>query len=50
VLTDPKVVTQLQNMGVVPTSGAPEELTSILKTELAKIDKVITAGNLKIKE
>ncbi len=50
VLTDPKVVTQLQNMGVVPTSGPPEELTSILKTELAKIDKVITAGNLKIKE
>jgi tripartite-type tricarboxylate transporter receptor subunit TctC len=50
VLAEPKVVAQLRNMGIEPTSTSPEEFTAILKSEMAKIDKVITAGDLKIKE
>lgn len=49
-LADPKVANQLRNMGIEPTPTSPEEFREILKTELAKIDKVITAGDLKIKE
>jgi len=50
VLAEPNVVAQLQKMGIEPTPTSPEEFTTILKSELAKIDKVITSANLKIKE
>jgi tripartite-type tricarboxylate transporter receptor subunit TctC len=49
-LADPKVAAQLRNMGIEPAPTSPEEFREILKTELTKIDKVITAGDLKIKE
>ena len=50
VLADPNVVSQLGNMGIVPTPGAPDVVTEVLTREMAKIEKVVAAGNLKIKE
>jgi len=50
VLAEPNVMDQLRKMGIEPTPTSPEEFMEILKSEMAKIDKVVTAGDLKIKE
>jgi tripartite-type tricarboxylate transporter receptor subunit TctC len=50
VLADPKVAAQLRNMGIEPTPTSPEEFAVILKSEMAKIEKIVTSANLKITE
>jgi tripartite-type tricarboxylate transporter receptor subunit TctC len=50
VLAEPNVTDQLRKMGIEPTPTSPEEFMEILKSEMAKIEKVVTAGDLKIKE
>ena len=50
VLADPNVAAQLRNMGIEPTPTSPEEFAAILKSEMEKIEKVVTSGNLKIAE
>ena len=48
VVAEPAVAAQLRKMGIEPAPTSPEEFTAILKSELAKIDKVITSANLKV--
>ena len=48
VVAEPGVAAQLRKMGIEPAPNSPEEFTAILKSELAKIDKVITSANLKV--
>ena len=49
-LADPTVVDRLRLMGIEPTPTSPEEFTTNLKSELAKIDKIVTSAKLLIKE
>jgi tripartite-type tricarboxylate transporter receptor subunit TctC len=50
VLAEPNVVEQLRKMGIEPSPTSPEEFMEIMKSEMAKVEKVVTAGNLKIQE
>jgi tripartite-type tricarboxylate transporter receptor subunit TctC len=45
-LRDPKVVERLKVWGMVPTPGAPEQLDSLLKSEIARYGKIATDGKM----
>jgi tripartite-type tricarboxylate transporter receptor subunit TctC len=47
VLTAPETVESLAKLGIVPTPGAPEQLTAQMKADLEKYGKVVKAANIK---
>ena len=47
VLNDPAIVERLSTLGIVATPGTPEQLTSQMRTDLAKYGQVVKAANIK---
>jgi tripartite-type tricarboxylate transporter receptor subunit TctC len=47
-VADPDVVAQLHKMGIDINPGSPEEFAGFLKSELAKIEKIVKIANLKV--
>lgn len=48
VVAEPEVIAQLRLMGVEPNPRSPEEFASILKNEMAKIERIVKSANLRI--
>jgi tripartite-type tricarboxylate transporter receptor subunit TctC len=50
VMADPNVIQRVRLMGIEPTPSSPDEFSAIVKKDLVKLDKLITAAKLKIIE
>lgn len=46
-LADPVVIEKLATLGIVPTPGTPEQLTTQMKNDLAKYGAVVKSANIK---
>jgi tripartite-type tricarboxylate transporter receptor subunit TctC len=50
ILTRPGIVAQLEKLGVEPHPGTPEELASLIRTDIAKWGQLVKERNLKVEQ
>lgn len=47
-LADPAVISRLQQMGITPAPGSPEEFLAMLKRELSDMDAIVKSANIRV--